>query len=61
LREAGPVGPELEFHGNSGDDAEEKIDREYLGPETRRLVVPLISFPQRERFEDDDQGREAHR
>ncbi len=61
MREPGPIGSELELHGNSGYDTEEKVDCKYLGPETRCLVISLITFPEGERFEDDDQRRQAHR
>src|SRR5712692_2752115 len=60
MREPGPIGSKLELHGNSSYDAKEKIDCKYLGPETCGLVVSLISFPQRERLENDDERGQPH-
>jgi hypothetical protein len=37
-RELRPVGAELELHGNAGDDAEQEVDGEDLGPEARGLA-----------------------
>ena len=36
--EAGPVGAELELHGDAGDHAHEEIDGEDLSPEARGVV-----------------------
>ena len=41
-RELRPVGAELEFHGNAGDDAEEEVDGEDFRPEARGLVVAVV-------------------
>src|SRR6267143_5984376 len=61
MREPGPIGAELELHGNSGYDPEKKVDCKYLSPETRGLVVSLIPFPECERLEDDDERGQPHR
>src|SRR6266702_3043632 len=58
--EFGPVGAELKFHGNSSDDAENEVDGEYPGPESRGLVVPFVSSGQTDRLEDDDEQRQSH-
>ena len=41
-RELRPVGAELKFHGNAGDDAEQEVDGEDLRPEARGLVLALV-------------------
>ena len=43
LGEVRPVRPEMEFHGNSGYHARNKIDSENLRPEPGRLVVHRIA------------------
>ena len=60
LGEFRPVGAELKFHGDAGDDAEGKVDAENFCPETRGAVVVLIAGAQRHGFEDDDQKGQAH-
>ena len=44
LGELRPVGAELELHGDAGDDAEDEVDGEDLGPEARGAVVALVLF-----------------
>lgn len=59
-REPRPVRPELKLHRDSRDDAEQKSDSENLRPETCRAIVFFILFPDRHRFEINDQRRESH-
>ena len=59
--ESSPVGAEFELHGNTGDDTEDEIDAEDSSPETGSLVPFLTAGAKRDRFEDDDQQRQAHR
>src|ERR1035437_3451287 len=56
-----PVGAELEFHGNSGDHTDHKIDAENLGPEAGGPVVTLVFGLERQSFQDHDQRRQSHR
>jgi len=55
-----PVGAELELHGNAGNNAEDEVDGEDLGPEAGGDVVLFLAGAEGEGFEDDDQEREAH-
>ncbi len=55
-----PVGSELEFHRNAGDDAEDEADAEDLRPESRGLVVPLIVLPETDALQRNDQRSQSH-
>ncbi len=59
-REMRPVGPELELHGNSGDDAHDEVDSEDLSPETRGVLIERIAGADGYRLQDDDEQRKAH-
>ncbi len=50
-----PVGAELEFHRDSGDDAKNEINAEYFCPEARRLIVDFIVRAERQGFQHHDQ------
>ena len=50
LRKSRPVGAELEFHRDSGDDAEREVDAENPRPEARRAIVVLVVGAQRQRL-----------
>ena len=52
MREARPVGAELEFHRDSGNDPHREVDRENLRPEARRDVVARVAAEQGDRFQD---------
>src|SRR5216684_4059052 len=56
----GPVGAELEFHGNAGHHAERKIDAENFPPEARGAVVVAVVGAQCYGFQDDNQESEPH-
>ena len=60
LREARPVGAELEFHGDAGDHAHGEIDGEDFGPEARRVMVVFVAGAQRHGLEHEDQERQPH-
>src|SRR5579859_1566771 len=55
-----PVGAELELHGNASDHANQKIDAEYPGPKTRRLIVDFPTRTQAKSLQNHNQGREPH-
>ncbi len=59
-RELRPVGAELEFHGDTGDDAEEEVNRENLRPEARGLIPAVIVGTQGDELHDHHQQRQAH-
>ena len=59
-REMRPVGTELEFHGNAGDDAEDEADAEDLRPEARRGVIAFVVLPQTNRLQRHHQRGQAH-
>src|SRR5208282_1486776 len=61
LRERRPVCAELELHWNARDHAEDEIDSEDAAPKARGFIVVPISSANRERLENHDQQREAHR
>src|ERR1700677_2349555 len=46
-REVGPVGPELKFHRNAGDDTHGEIESENFGPKSSSHIVLLIPGAQR--------------
>ena len=52
---AGPVGAELEFQGDAGDDPDGEIDEENLPPEFGHAHVFLIAGPDILRFHDGDE------
>ena len=60
-RELRPIGAELKFHGDAGDNTQHEVDAEDLRPEAHRLVVRFVASPDGERLEHDDQRRQAHR
>src|SRR6266480_7720392 len=45
-----PIRSELEFHRNSGHDADREIESEDLGPKPDRMIVFFITGPQRAPF-----------
>ena len=55
-----PVGAELEFHGNAGNDANQKIDGKYFCPKASGFVVALVVPDQGHRLEHDDQQCQPH-
>lgn len=61
VRESGPVGAELKFQWNAGDDAEGKAHRKDLRPESGDLQILLIAGPQRPAPQVEQQEGEAHR
>ena len=61
MRKARPVGPELELHGDAGDDTDGKRQAEDANPEARSVGVDSLLGAQRAPFVEDDDGREAHR
>ena len=58
--EFGPVGAELKFHGDTGDDADGEVNAENFGPEASRAIVVLVAGAKRDGFENDDEQGEAH-
>src|SRR5579859_5634909 len=56
-----PVRAELEFHGNSSDHTDRKIDSEDASPELRGAVVVLVARSKRFGLQVDKQEREPHR
>ncbi len=59
--EGGPVGAELELHGDAGDDAHGEVDAEDFDPEARGFVVVRGAGAEGDGFEDEDEEGEAHR
>ncbi len=59
-REARPVGPELELHRDSGDDAEGEIEAEDPDPEPGGVVPALSPATQAEGLHHDDEKGQAH-
>jgi len=59
--EARPVGAELEFHRDAGNDTNCEIDGENLCPEAGRSVVTLIVLPQGDPLEHNDEQAKSHR
>ena len=51
----GPVGAELEFHGQAGGDAEGKVDTEQLAPELHHVLVDLLAGHYIDRLHDGEQ------
>ena len=58
--EFGPVGAELKFHGDAGDNTEGKVDAEDLGPKAGGASEVLVAGAQGNRFQDDDQEGKTH-
>jgi hypothetical protein len=58
--EIGPVGAELKFHGDAGDDAEGEVDAEDFGPETCGAREVFVVGAESDGFEDDDEQGQAH-
>ena len=59
-RKLRPVGAELEFHGNTGDHTESKVDAEDFCPEARGAIVVLITGAQGHGLQNDDEQGKAH-
>ncbi len=59
-REGGPIGAELELHGDAGDDADGKINGEDAHPEAHGAVVFFVSGTQRGGFQDEQEEGQAH-
>ena len=51
----GPVGAELELHGQSGGNAEGEIDTEQLAPELGHVFVDLLAGHDVDRLHDGQQ------
>ena len=47
-----PVGAELKFHGDAGDDAEGEVDAEDARPESRGAIVMLVAGAERISFSE---------
>ena len=60
VREARPVGAELELHGNAGHHAEDEVDGEDASPEAAPRVPLGAAGLERDRLEHHDQQRQAH-
>jgi hypothetical protein len=60
VREATPVGPELERHNNSGHHAETEGDCKDFGPEYRNAKISVILGLQIKPFEHRDVACESH-
>ena len=58
--ECGPVGAELELHGDAGDDSEGEVDAENARPESRGAVEMFVAGADEFRFQIEDEQREAH-
>jgi hypothetical protein len=58
--EPGPVGAELELHGNAGDHPHREVDAEDPDPEARGVVPTLPARPQAARLHEDDQEGQPH-
>src|SRR5690348_8224676 len=58
--ERGPVGAELKFHGDAGDDADGEIDAEDASPEPRGAIVVFVAGAKSFGFEINEQERQAH-
>src|SRR5260221_9171435 len=56
----GPVGAELKFHGNAGDDAKGKIDTENFRPETGGAGEVFVARAEGDGLENDEEQGEAH-
>ncbi len=54
----GPVGAELELHGQAGGDAQGEVDAEQLAPELGHVLVDLLAGHDIDRFHDRQQERQ---
>ena len=61
VHEAGPVGTELEAHGNAADDPESEGQREHLHPEPVRIHPFLVSCRVEAQLEEQQHPGEADR
>ena len=61
VRVVGPVGAELEFHGDAGGDPHGEIDAEQLAPEPRRVAPDLAAGHHIGALHDGEQKRQAER
>ncbi len=59
VRVVGPVGAELELHGQAGGDAEGEVDAEQLAPELDHVLVDLLAGHHVDRLHDRQQERQA--
>ncbi|MNM96149.1 hypothetical protein D3C81_1086160 [compost metagenome] len=57
----GPVGAELELHGQPGGDAEGEVDAEQLAPELDHVLVDLFAGHHVDRLHDRQQEGQAER
>ena len=55
----GPVGAELELHGQPGGDTEGEIDTEQLAPELGHVLVDLLAGHDVDRLHDGQQEGQA--
>src|SRR5437899_5562685 len=60
-RELRPIGAELKFHGDAGDDTQRKVDAENPRPEARRFIVGFVPSADSEGLKRDNQWRKADR
>jgi len=60
-RELRPIGAELKFHGDAGDDTQRKVDAENPRPEARRFIVGFVANADSEGLEHDNERRKADR
>src|ERR1700720_2535080 len=58
--EVSPIGPELKFHRNTGDDANGKIKTEDLCPKPGRFIVLFLSRPERPPFPINQKPSQPH-
>ena len=59
FRVARPVGPELEFEGDPGYDAEDEVDEEQLSPKLDHSFVHFIARADVERLHDGEKNHES--
>ena len=59
FRVARPVGPELEFEGDPGHDAEDEVDEEQLSPKLDHSFVHFIARADVERLHDGEKNHES--
>jgi hypothetical protein len=59
--EAGPVGAELELHGDAGDDAHGEVDAEDLDPEAGGVFVEGVPGAKGQGLDHENQECQAHR
>ena len=61
MRVVGPVGAELEFHGDAGGDAHGEVDAEQLAPEPRHVAPDLAAGHHVDALHDGEQERQPER